>query len=162
MKLKNMFSVWLLAGGLLAIAPACKQKPNDTEIKSKVETAIANPAVSVDVKEGAVTLSGTVADDATKASAETAAKSVQEAKSVTNAISVTPPPPPPAPVVIAADPALVSGLATVEKTFKGVKTEVKDGVVTLTGSVKRDELPKVMQAVMALRPKNVENKLTIK
>ena len=162
MKLKSMFPVLLVAAGSLLLASGCKSKPKDADIKAKVETAIANPAVMVDVKEAEVTLSGSVMDESAKSSAETSAKSVEGVKGVTNAISVTPPAPTPAPVVIAEDSALLSGIARVEKNFKGVTATVKDGVVTLTGTVKRDELPRVMQAVMALRPKNVENKLTVK
>ena len=39
--------------------------------------------------------------------------------------------------------------------------EVKDGVVTLTGTLKKSDLQKVMMTLAALKPKKIENKLTI-
>ena len=39
---------------------------------------------------------------------------------------------------------------------------MKDGVVTLTGDVKKSDLPKVMQALSAMHPKKIENKATVK
>jgi len=162
MNLKSMFSILLISGSAVLLAPGCKSKPKDADIKAKVEAAVANSAVMVDVKDADVTLSGTVQDDAAKNAAETAAKSVENVKGVTNAITVTPPPPPPAPVEIAVDSTLISGVNLVMKNYKDVKATVDKGVVTLTGTVKRDELPRLMQAIMALRPKNVENKLTVK
>ncbi len=162
MNLKSMFSILLLSGSTVLLAPGCKSKPKDADIKAKVEAAVANPAVMVDVKEADVTLSGTVQDDAAKNAAETAAKGVENVKAVTNAISITSPPPPPAPVVIAVDSTLVNGVNLLLKNYKSVTAAVNDGVVTLTGTAKRDELPRLMQAIMALRPKSVDNKLTIK
>ena len=46
--------------------------------------------------------------------------------------------------------------------FDDISAMVKDGVVTLTGDVKKADLPKVMQAVSALHPKKIENKATVK
>ena len=43
-----------------------------------------------------------------------------------------------------------------------MKADVKDGVVTLTGEIKKASLPKLMQSLMALKPKKVDNKLTVK
>jgi len=160
MKLKSLFSILLISGSAVLLAPGCKSKPKDADIKAKIETAVANPAVMVDVKEADVTLSGSVADETAKNAAETAAKGVEGVKAITNAITVAPPPAPP--VEIAVDSTLINGVNAVMKTFKGVTGTVNNGVVTLKGSIKRDQLPKVMQAVMALRPKSVDNKLTIK
>jgi hyperosmotically inducible protein len=162
MNFKKMVAVLFVSASAVLLAPGCKSKPKDADIKASVETAIANPAVEVNVKEADVTLSGTVQDDAAKNAAETAAKSVKDVKGVTNAISVTPPPPPPATVEISDDSELVKGVNTLVKNYKSVNATVNNGVVTLTGNIKRDELPKLMQAVMALRPKNVDNKLTVK
>ena len=48
------------------------------------------------------------------------------------------------------------------KDNSGVKADVKDGVVTLTGEIKKTDLPKLMQKISALKPKKIENKLTVK
>jgi osmotically-inducible protein OsmY len=48
------------------------------------------------------------------------------------------------------------------KDYPDVTATVNNGEVTLTGSVKRTELPKLMQRVQALNPTKVNNNLTIK
>ena len=162
MNLKKIMTVLLVSASTALLSTGCKSKPKDADIKASVETAIANPAVMVNVKDADVTLSGTVQDDASKNAAETAAKSVKEVKGVTNDIMVTAAPPPPAPVEISVDSTLTNGINMLLKNYKGVKASVSNGVVTLTGNAKRDELPRLMQGIMALRPKSVDNKLTIK
>lgn len=134
--------------------------PKDAEIKTGVEEKLKNtPGVTVDVKDGVATLSGTFADDAAKAAAETEAKSVKGVKSVVNNATVAPPP---APVVVSADQTLNTAVTAVVNAYPGLIANVQDGVITLTGEVKRADLPSVMQALNALRPKKVDNKATIK
>ena len=47
------------------------------------------------------------------------------------------------------------------KDFPGVTATVNNGEVTLTGTIKRDDLPRLMQSVQALNPKKLNNNLTI-
>ncbi len=44
----------------------------------------------------------------------------------------------------------------------GVTATVDNGEVTLTGTITKKKLPKLMQSVQALNPKKVNNNLTIK
>jgi osmotically-inducible protein OsmY len=48
------------------------------------------------------------------------------------------------------------------KDFPGVQATVNNGEVTLTGTISREKLPKLMQSVQALNPTKVNNNLTIK
>ena len=64
-------------------------------------------------------------------------------------------------VVIAADDSLKTMLMDATKDFPGVTAATDQGVVTLTGNITRDKLPKLMMAVNALHPKKVVNNLTI-
>ena len=160
MKLKSFLAPVLFAGVVAMGVTSCKSTPKDEDVKAKVETAIANPAVSVAVKEGTVTLTGAVIDDAAKTAAEATAKAVENVKGVTNEITVAPPPP--APIVVSADAALIEAVNAAIKAFAGVKAEVKDGIVTLTGEVKKADLKILMPTIQALHPKKVENKLTVK
>ena len=143
---------------------ACK--PKDADVEKGVTTAIAAyPGVTASVKDGVATLSGEVSDDAAKAAAETAAKAVKGVKSVVNGLTVTPPPPPPAPVVINPDETLQKSAADVIAALpaaKSVTAAVKDGVVTLTGTIKKADLPALIQKLNEIKPKKVENKLVIK
>jgi len=65
-----------------------------------------------------------------------------------------------APVNVATDDALKAGVQDATKSYKGVKTEVANGEVTLTGTIKRSELPALMMALNSLRPKKINNNLT--
>jgi hyperosmotically inducible protein len=164
MKLKSLFSLLLIAGATATIAPSCKSKPKDADVKTKVEAAVANPAVSVDVKDGAVTLSGEVSDESAKVSAESAANGLKKegVTSVANNITVFAPPPP-APVEISADAALTEAVNAAIKAYSGVKAEVKDGVVILSGEIKKADQRVLMPILQALKPKKVDNaQLTIK
>jgi len=65
-------------------------------------------------------------------------------------------------VVISADDSLRNMLTDATKDFPGVTASTDQGVVTLTGEITREKLPKLMMSVNALHPKKVNNKLTIK
>jgi len=66
-----------------------------------------------------------------------------------------------APVVIANDDELTKGVNDATKDFPGVTASVNNGEVTLTGTIKRDRLPTLMQSINSLHPKKVNNNLTI-
>ena len=66
-----------------------------------------------------------------------------------------------APVQISPDETLTKGLQDATKDYPGVTATVNDGEVTLTGNIKRESLPKLMQSIHALNPKKVNNNLTI-
>ena len=66
-----------------------------------------------------------------------------------------------APVEIATDDQLTNGVKDATKDFPGVNATVNNGEVTLTGNIKRDRLPTLMQSINALNPKKVNNNLTI-
>lgn len=140
-----------LALGLTACAP------KDADIKAGVDQAIAGvQGVTVDVAKGVATISGQFADSAAMASTEALVKGVKGVKSVVVNATVMPP------VVISADDMLKTTVTAALQEYSTLTAEVKDGVVTLTGEVKRADLPKVMQALSALNPKKIENKATVK
>lgn len=140
--------------------------PKDADVKTSIEKTLKdNPStagVMVMVTDGVATLSGEVADAAAQASLEASVKGIKGVKSVTNNTTVTPPPSPVAPVEIATADVLTQSVKDAVKDFAGVTANVADGVVTLTGEIKKDQLPKLMMALNSLKPKKIENKLTIK
>ena len=162
MKNAKLFRNLSVLTAFLFFITACG--PNDAAIadsvKSKVNTI---SGVVVDVKDGVVTLSGQVADDAAKAAAETAVQDVKGVKSVVNNLTVTPPAPPAPAVVINPDDVLRAGLdsAFAAQGIKGINAAVSNGEVTLTGTVKKADLTKVMQVANELKPKKVVNRMTI-
>lgn len=65
------------------------------------------------------------------------------------------------PVVINSDDQLRSSVNSVVTGYNGVQAEVKDGVVTLNGSIKQEDLQNLISKIQELKPKKVENKLVI-
>jgi hyperosmotically inducible protein len=138
-------------------------KPKDADIKAALETSIASvpslAGTTVDVKEGVATLNGALKDETAKALAETTAKGIKGVKSVSNMITVTVQA---KPVTIAVDDLLSQTLKDAVKDYPTVVASVKDGVVNLTGTIQKSSLPKLLMAISALKPKKIDNKLTIK
>jgi hypothetical protein len=66
-----------------------------------------------------------------------------------------------APVVISSDDSLQTGVRDATKDFPGVQATVSNGEVTLTGTIDRDKLPTLMQSIHSLKPKKVNNNLTV-
>lgn len=67
-----------------------------------------------------------------------------------------------APVQISPNDSLTTMVEGTVKDYAGVKATVSNGEITLTGNITREKLPKLMEAVNALHPKKVNNKLTVK
>lgn len=140
-------------------------KPKDADIKTAVEQAISAipdaAGATIEVKDGIATITGEFKDETARIAAETAAKAVKGVKSVVNNGTVAAPVVV-APVEISADAALISAVADAVKDFGTVKADVKDGIITLTGEIQKTNLPKLMMSLNALKPKKVDNKLTVK
>ena len=141
-------------------------KPKDADFKAKIEKTLqASPetqSVSVDVKDGVATLTGEVKDDAAREKAGAAAKDVNGIKNVENHVTITPMVVETAPVVINSDSTLVQSVKDATKDFPTVNASVNDGVITLTGNIKRSSLQTLMMSLNTLKPKKIDNQLTIK
>jgi osmotically-inducible protein OsmY len=138
----------------------------DSKIQSSVDAALRQnndmAGVSASVNNGVVTLTGECKDEASRSSIESTVAKIKGVKQVVNNVSVAAPTAAPAPVVIAEDDALTKGVTDATKDFPSVKATVKDGVITLTGSIKRADLQKLMMSLNQLKPKKIDNKLTVK
>lgn len=64
--------------------------------------------------------------------------------------------------VISADTELEKGLKDATKDYPGVTATVKDGEVTLTGTIEKDKVASLLQSVNGLNPRKVNNQLTYK
>lgn len=154
-------SVLIYLCSLLAVFFVTSCKPSDSKLQQQVETAlsVAYPGISAAVKDGVVTLTGTVENAEIKTAAETVVKAIKDIKSVANNITVTPPP-----VKINPDVEISNIISAALKAggFSDIVVAVNDGEVTLSGDVKRADLQKVMQIANESNPKKVINQLTIK
>lgn len=82
--------------------------------------------------------------------------------STIDAAAATPVAPAPAPVEVAGDDALTTGVNDATKDYSGVKAAVNNGEITLTGEIQRSKLADLMMSLNSLKPKKINNKLTVK
>lgn len=155
MSLKNVISVFVLSGCLAVATVSCKSKVSDSDLKAKVENVVTTTSgVSVDVKDGVVTLSGTVSSESEREAIENSAKAAdsKHIKSVVNNIVVAAP----QIEINSNDADLTSKVVDATKDFPTVQTTVKDGVITVTGSVEQSRVQVLKQSLDALSPKRVD------
>jgi len=151
MKKTLQLSLVLIASVLMLGTTSCKKKLKDADIQTAIETVLKADAdmagTMVTVKDGVATLSGVCKDETCKAKCEEAVKKIEGVKSIVNNCTVAPP----EVVVPPVSDALSQAIADAVKDFPGVKTELKDGVLTLTGEIQRASLQKMMMGLNALK-----------
>ncbi len=157
MKMFKLFPALVLVAGLTF--SGCK--PKDADIKADIEKKLKdNPAaanVMVMVNEGVVTLSGEVADPAAQSSVAATAKGAKGVKGdVINNTTVAAPPAPVAPVAITADDPLATAVKDATKDFTEITATVKDGIISVTGSITKDRWQKLKMILDGLKPKKVD------
>jgi len=144
----------------------CKGKQTDAEIQASINEKIASKeemkGLNASVSNGVVTVTGECPTEECKRDCAEAIKGVKGVKEVNNNIQVASISTAPAPVEIAGDETLKSSVNDVVKGYDGVQADVKDGVVTLRGTVQRDKLKDLIIAVNELKPRKVDNQLVIK
>ena len=130
----------LLVAGLLGCSNTPPKSPDVTDSirRSLDQSGYKDVSVSQDRDKGVVTLSGTVAADSDKAQAESLAKSAAAGQVVANQIAVRPPGVESAAKTVDSDldKAIEKNLDAAlvkRKMDKGVRYDVKNGVVTLKG-----------------------------
>ncbi len=163
MTIKKLIPALMIAGAVAITLPSCKSKIPDADVKSKVEQVVI-PGVTVEVKDGVVTLNGTVTNEADKVAVENAIKALDAkesgVKSVTNNIVVEAPP---APIVNEVDAVLAGQVVDAVKDFPSIKAEVKDGIIIVTGEIEKAKVTKLKQTLDNLKPKKTDmSALTVK
>ncbi|MHB8499825.1 MAG: BON domain-containing protein [Candidatus Acidiferrales bacterium] len=161
----------LLVVGTLLGCSGTTQSPDvsDSIRKSLDQAGLKDVSVSQDRDKGVVTLSGNVPSDVDKTQAESIAKSIAGGQVVSNQIGVVPPAAASEARTVNSD--LDKGIeknldaALIQHRLnKGVKYDVKNGVVTLTGEVnsqaRREQVKNVASAVPNVQ--QVVNELQVK
>jgi hyperosmotically inducible protein len=160
----------LIVGTLLGCSDTTKSPDvSDSVRKSLDQAGLKDVSVSQDRDKGVVTLSGHVPSDGDKAQAESIAKSIAGGQVVSNQIGVIPSVDESQAKTVNSD--LDTGIeknldaALIQRRLnKGVKYDVKNGVVTLTGEVnsqaRRAQAEKVASAVPNVQ--QVVNELQVK
>jgi hyperosmotically inducible periplasmic protein len=161
---QTMWAVLCLA--ILSLG-GCKSKPKDSDLTTNVQSKVGtiDPGISVDTKEGVVTLSGMVSSQEAISEAEQAAQGVEGVKSVQNNLTVKPAAPEETTASTAnADASLKSSVESnlTKYGVTGVTVAVNNGEVTLTGDIKRNKLQDAMKAANEAQPTKVNNQMSIK
>jgi hyperosmotically inducible periplasmic protein len=139
---------------------ACKGA-TDADLQKAATDKVANPAVTVVVKDGVATLTGEVADQA--ALDKIKALKVDGVKEMKmDGLKVKPTPAPVATLASADDMTLKT---KIEEGFKkagctGATVDVKAGVATARGSVPKGKLGPCVMAANEAKPGKLENQLT--
>lgn len=138
---------------------SCGGENNDaaiqTQITSITQTTPELEAVSASVSKGVVTLVGQCKSEKDRERAEKAIKNINDVKDVINNITVT------ENLVIASDSELRDQAAEEIKKYKGIQTDVNNGVITLRGSIDKDKLQQLIMDLNALKPKRIDNQLVV-
>lgn len=154
-----------LAAAILFTLPGCKSGPKDDDIQAgitqKLQLMPDMTGITTSVKDGVVTITGEFTSDEQKSTTEAAIKEINGVKSIDDQATVAAPPPAPV-VTITPDDALSKMVMEATKDFSGVKAAISGGVITLTGEIKKDDLPKLMMTLNSLKPKKIQNNLVIK
>ena len=94
--------------------------------------------------------------------AAASAQDVNGIKSVVNNVTKPAPMVEAPPVEVNSDATMMQGVKDATKDFPTVTANVNAGVITLTGSIKRSNLQTLMMSLNTLKPKKIDNQLTIK
>ena len=160
--MQNFKLTWLVFTASLIVFSSCSPKDEDvqTAVNDKLHENSAYAGITASVTGGVVTLSGNCETDGCDAAAANVVKPVKGVKEVKNNVAVTPPTVV-TPIEITADDPLKAAVNDALSGYKGVTATVDNGVVTLTGTIKRAELQELMMKLNGLKPKKIDNKLTI-
>lgn len=152
MKLQSMLLPICIMAAVFVCSCKGSVKDSDilTAINEKIQTIPEMSGITASVAEGVVTISGVCKDDACKAFCESTIKGLAGVKSIVNNCSVAPPVTETTVVPPVSD-ALAQAVTDACKDFPGLKTDLKDGVLTLTGEIEKDKLQTLMMGLNALK-----------
>lgn len=156
MNLKNVLSVFAIAGALTLGMASCNSKLSDADLKSKVEKAITStPTVTVAAKEGVVTLNGVVTSEQAKSSLESAVKAI-DPKHITTVVNNIIVQTNSDIVVNAIDSDLGVRLGQIIKDYPKIQASVNEGLITVRGEIEQNRLVGLKQALDGLNPQRVD------
>ncbi|OOG18506.1 hypothetical protein BWD42_00515 [Sphingobacterium sp. CZ-UAM] len=150
----------LLATSAVLSFSACKSGLSDDKLEEKIENALTGrKTVDVEVEKGKVILSGTVTSEEEKQQIESIAKTAgdKDVKSIQNDLVVSAPVATPAPITVSNNDAVLgAAVNTFMKDFPSVQASVKDGVISVTGTLEQAKIVTLKQGLDNLNPKKVD------
>lgn len=141
---------------LVAVLIGCK--PKDSDIKQAIavnaKEQLAFAGINYTINQQTVTLSGNCPGEELKNKMIKQVKSSPGVKEVIDHIII-------APVVLDNDFVLKQKVDSVLAKYANVQSQVKGGVAILTGTIKQNELDKLMKAMNGLPVNGIDNQLTV-
>lgn len=158
-----------IAMAALAIAVSfgsvsCKKKVSDADLQTQATTVVvSNPNASVEVKDGVAHLSGTFETQEAKDAMIKQLKAINGVKEVMDMATVAPAatPSPAIETQSAVAPEVQQKVQDAVKDIPGVKVEVVNGELTLTGNISSSDARKVKESVDALKVGKVNYNYTV-
>ena len=146
---------------------ACKKKPSDADLQTKASAIqVAYPQAQVEIKEGVAHVKGVFPDQAAKDKFMAEIKAIEGVKETMDHSEIAPvvAATSNAPVATASaiDPAIIKKVNDAIKDIPGIKTELIEGELSITGAVSKEDARKVKQSVDALKIGKVNYKYTVK
>ncbi|MGV8994155.1 MAG: BON domain-containing protein [Flavobacterium sp.] len=134
---------------------SCKsQEDKDKKIKEDIEKILVS-GVTVEVDRGVAKIHGTFENDETHMQVLKDARNVPNVKSVIDdAITQAAP-------TVTPDDMLKQKVDAILVSYPLVTASINDGMITLNGSIEREELPGLMKKMNEAQPRKVENLLKI-
>jgi hyperosmotically inducible periplasmic protein len=163
--MKKTIAMAALAVAVSFGAVSCKKKVSDADLQTQATTVVtSNPGASVEVKDGVAHLSGTFESQEAKDAMIKNLKAINGVKDVMDMATVAsvPPPPPPVETTSAVAPEVQQKVQDAVKDIPGVKVEVINGELTLTGTISSKDARKVKESVDALKVGKVNYNYTVK
>ena len=138
---------------------ACNSKPSDTEMQQSITKQLSGnenyKEVTISVKDNTVTLNGTCEGENCVTEIGKIVKENQYVSTVINNIQEKSTVP---------SVSLNTSLQTILSHYPGVQGELSDSIITLKGSIKKENLPLLMNEISSLHARKVDDqiKVTIK
>jgi len=143
---------------------SCKKKVSDADLQTQATTVVvSNPNASVEVKDGVAHLSGTFETQEAKDAMIKQLKAINGVKEVMDMATVAPAATA-APAIetqSAVAPEVQQKVQDAVKDIPGVKVEVINGELTLTGNISSSDARKVKESVDALKVGKVNYNYTV-
>ena len=148
--MKKIVQTAVLALLVSTAAVSCKKKNNDAELQASTASVIAtHPGASVEVVDGVAHLSGEFATPQERDNMINSLKAIPGIKSVHDMTTLAPPPAP-VETTSAAAPDNVQKINDALKDYPGVTATEKNGELTITGEVSREQARQIKTSVDAM------------
>ena len=140
---------------------SCKPKDSDiqTDINNKLKDKPELSAITATVESGVATLSGQVKSEEDRNSATALAKEINGVDSVNNNTTIDVPDVTPSATVLA-DDKMMEEVKSIIKNHPNINASVSGGIITLTGTIKKESEQKLLDSMQTLNPTNIDNQLT--